>query len=74
MKLSQWAKEQGINYMTAYRWFKKGTLPKHLEAYQAPTGTILIKEQDNTVEEDESELIKDLLSVIRKHKKTKKEK
>ena len=42
MKLSEWAKRQGISYRTAWRWFKDGKLP--VEAAQTPTGTILIKE------------------------------
>lgn len=25
MKLSDWAKQQGISYKTAWRWFKNGT-------------------------------------------------
>lgn len=40
MKLSQWAKQQGIHYQTAWRWFKNGTLP--VKAIQTKTGTILI--------------------------------
>jgi predicted site-specific integrase-resolvase len=27
MKLSRWAKKQGISYRTAWRWFKMGQLP-----------------------------------------------
>lgn len=42
MKLSEWAKKQGISYRTAWRWFKEGKLP--VEAEQTPTGTILIKD------------------------------
>ncbi len=42
MKLSVWAKKQGISYRTAWRWFKAGKLPALVE--QTPTGTILIKE------------------------------
>ena len=42
MKLSTWAKKQGISYRTAWRWFKEGKLPVPSE--QTPTGTILIKE------------------------------
>ena len=42
MKLSAWAKKQGISYRTAWRWFKDGTLPVEVE--QTPTGTILVKE------------------------------
>lgn len=42
MKLSIWAKKQGISYRTAWRWFKEGNLP--VDAEQTSTGTILIKE------------------------------
>ena len=42
MKLSVWAKTQGISYRTAWRWFANGTLP--VEAEQTSTGTILVKE------------------------------
>ncbi|MEN8216766.1 MAG: IS607 family transposase [Pseudomonadota bacterium] len=41
MKLSDWAKSQGISYKTAWRWFNEGKLP--VEAKQMATGTILIK-------------------------------
>lgn len=41
MKLSEWAKKQGINYKTAWKWYKEGKLP--VDAYQTPTGTILVK-------------------------------
>ena len=40
MKLSEWAKAQGISYITAYRWFKSGKLP--VGAYQTESGTILV--------------------------------
>ena len=49
MKLSVWAKKQGISYRTAWRWFKEGKLPVLVE--QTPTGTILIKE--NAAESNE---------------------
>ena len=42
MKLSDWAKKQGISYRTAWRWYNEGKLP--VEAEQTPTGTILVKE------------------------------
>ncbi len=43
MKLSQYAKQQGISYRTALRWFKAGMI----KGYQAPSGTrtITIDEQ-----------------------------
>lgn len=43
MKLSQWAKKQGINYKTAWMWFKEGKLP--VPAIQTATGTILVQEE-----------------------------
>jgi putative resolvase len=42
MKLSEWAKKNGITYRTAWKWFKAGKLP--VPAEQTPTGTILVKE------------------------------
>jgi len=41
MKLSDWAKQQGIAYITAWRWFKQGKLP--VSAYKTPTGMILVE-------------------------------
>lgn len=40
MKLADWARAQGIDYKTAYRWFRSGILP--VPAEQLPTGTILV--------------------------------
>ena len=40
MKLSTWAKQQGISYRTAWNWYKAGRLP--VPAHQTPTGTILV--------------------------------
>lgn len=44
MKLSTWAKKQGITYVTAWRWFDKGILP--VKAIRLPTGTILVDDVD----------------------------
>jgi putative resolvase len=41
MKLSDWARQQGISYITAWRWFRAGKLP--VPARQLPTGTILVE-------------------------------
>ena len=38
MKLSQYAKQQGISYSTALRWWRQGAI----RGYQAPTGTIIV--------------------------------
>ena len=40
MKLSDWAREQGIAYQTAWRWYKDGKLP--VPAEQMPSGTIIL--------------------------------
>jgi putative resolvase len=45
MKLSQWAKQQGLTYKGAWRMWKAGQLP--LPAEQLPTGTILIREVES---------------------------
>lgn len=40
MKLSAWAKENGVSYRAALNWFHAGTLP--VPARQLATGTILV--------------------------------
>jgi predicted site-specific integrase-resolvase len=42
MKLSDWAKKQGILYQTAWNMFKAGKLPN---AYKLPTGTIIVPDE-----------------------------
>jgi len=42
MKLSDWARKQGIDYKTAYRLYRSGKFPRPTE--QLPTGTILVHE------------------------------
>src|SRR6266702_4249479 len=41
MKLSQYAKQQGISYRTALRWWQAGII----KGYQSPTGTIIVTEE-----------------------------
>lgn len=55
MKLSQWAKLNGIHYNTAYRWFHKGTLP--VSAYQLDTGTIIVEESKTSIENIENKIV-----------------
>lgn len=43
MKLSDWAKSQGITYKTAWCWFKENKLPVY--AYQTKSGTIIVHEE-----------------------------
>jgi putative resolvase len=40
MKLSVWAKQQGITYKTAWRMWNDGRLP--VPAHQLPTGTVIL--------------------------------
>jgi putative resolvase len=42
MKLSQYAKQQGISYRTALRWFRNGTI----RGYQALSGTIIVLDEE----------------------------
>ena len=40
MKLSAYAKQLGISYKTAWRWYTDGKL----DAYQAESGTIIVRD------------------------------
>ncbi|MFE9096373.1 IS607 family transposase [Streptomyces sp. NPDC007264] len=42
MKLSEWARQQGVSYQTAWRWVKDGKMP--VPVSQAPSGTWLVAE------------------------------
>lgn len=42
MKLSEWARQQGVSYQTAWRWVKDGKMP--VPVTQAPSGTWLVAE------------------------------
>ena len=44
MKLKDWADKTGVKYLTAYRWFKAGTLP--VPAYQTDSGTIIVEDPE----------------------------
>jgi putative resolvase len=41
MKLSQYAKQVGVSYKTAYRWYRAGSL----DAYQTETGIIIVRDK-----------------------------
>ncbi|MGK7934582.1 MAG: IS607 family transposase [Xenococcaceae cyanobacterium] len=45
MKLSDYAKQAGISYQTAWRMWKRG----ELNAYQLPTGTIIVKTEESEI-------------------------
>jgi putative resolvase len=42
VKLSEWARQQGVSYQTAWRWVKDGKMP--VPVRQAPSGTWLVTE------------------------------
>jgi putative resolvase len=46
MKLSAYAKRVGVSYRTAWNWFKAGKL----DAYQASTGTVIVREETTITE------------------------
>ena len=43
MKLSEWARRQGVSYRTAWSWFRQGKLP--VPAKQLRTGTIIVQDE-----------------------------
>lgn len=47
MKLSEWAKKQGITYKTAWRWWKAGQLP--VPATQMASGTVVVQDTATAV-------------------------
>lgn len=57
-RLSEWAKEQGVCYMTAYHWVKSGkmTVPFHV----TPTGRIMV----DTKESNEQVSIEGLMKKV----------
>jgi putative resolvase len=50
MKLSHWAKKNGITYQTAWNLFKKGMIPN---ASQLQSGTILVSDSPPEIQKDE---------------------
>jgi putative resolvase len=44
VKLAEWARREGVHYLTAYRWWRDGTLP--VPAKQTPSGMILVDAPD----------------------------
>jgi predicted site-specific integrase-resolvase len=48
MKLSEWAKKEGISYRTAWRWVRSGSMPVPFE--KTKTGTYLVAAPKQTTE------------------------
>jgi putative resolvase len=49
MKLSQYAKQQGMSYSTALRWWHQGVI----RGYQAPSGTIIVEAETKPLAREE---------------------
>lgn len=47
VKLSEWARQQGVSYQTAWRWVKDGKMP--VPVRQAPSGTWIVEESRKQV-------------------------
>lgn len=60
MKLSQWAKQNGINYKTAYAWFKANKMP--VKCWQSESGSIFVDIDEKSREE---KLLGEILDVVR---------
>ena len=50
MKLSHWAKQQGISYLTAFRWFQSGKLPVRYQ--QMPSGSIIVYPEEKNHQQE----------------------
>lgn len=48
MKLSVWARQEGIAYETAWRMWKSG----HIKGHQLPTGTIIVEDAKQSITPD----------------------
>lgn len=59
MKLSDWAKKEGISYLTAYRWFKAGKMP--VPCYQTDSGTIIVNVSNNQPPNEDDKAVSHLL-------------
>ncbi len=46
MRLTDWAKKQGISYRTAWEHFRKGLLPG---AYKLLSGTIIVPDETDQI-------------------------
>lgn len=54
VKLSDWAKKNGVSYQTAWNWVKSGKMPNNI--IKTDTGTILV-EEENVKRKDEKTFI-----------------
>lgn len=54
MKLTEWAKHQGITYRTAWSWFKAGKIKN---SYATETGSIFVDLPENALKKTELNLI-----------------
>jgi predicted site-specific integrase-resolvase len=74
MKLSDYAKKEGISYSASYRRFKNGKIPNSIQ--DPKTGSVFIKEEDTSWKDDlillQKEKIKSLEETIEKLKSAKK--
>ncbi len=52
IKLSEYAKKLGVSYHTAWRLWKQGLL----DAYQLPTGTVIVREQERHAAKNQEEV------------------
>jgi predicted site-specific integrase-resolvase len=62
IKLSTWAKHNGVSYTTAYKLFRANKLP--VDAIQLETGTILVSNVQNDTEQ-EKQALNDVLGIVK---------
>lgn len=49
MRLTEWARQQGVSYKTALEWFKAGKLP--VPARRLVTGQIMVEDPQSLIED-----------------------
>ena len=65
-RLSAWAKENGLTYNTALRWFKNGKIPH--QTFQSETGSIFIIEEEKDTNNEIITLLKKMLTELERIK------
>ena len=67
-RLSVWAKENGLTYNTALRWFKNGKIP--VPTFQSNTGSLFVIEEEKDAANEMLLVIKEILKELKKANET----
>jgi len=65
-RLSVWAKENGVTYHTALRWFKENKIP--LKTFTSDTGSLFVIEEEKDTKNEMINLMKEMLQELKRIK------